>query len=361
MNICVLGAGAWGTALALAFANDVGADGMARHRVSLWCWDPEQAKDMLAKRENERFLRGCPLPDNISISADFSILADADLALVVTPMAGLRNTLQQLTKLAPQMPFLWACKGLESGTGLLPHQVVSQLGASADYGVLTGPSFADEVGRGLPAAVTVASANPDFARRMAQQLGNKKLRVYASEDLIGAEVGGAVKNVLAIASGISDGLGLGHNARAALVTRGLAEITRFGVALGGKRDTFMGLTGMGDLLLTCTGDLSRNRRVGLALAKGTPLAQITEELGHVAEGVLTSREVDRRAKELGIDMPITRAVCQVLDGELGTSVLTSSIAMGLPKFTAAPFFCNGVLFLNKKHEAESTEAGQTCR
>jgi len=187
---------------------------------------------------------------------------------------------------------------------------------AARCGALTGPSFAEEVAKGLPTAITLASRDAAFARDMAQELHGPRLRLYANDDIVGAEVGGAVKNVLAIATGICDGLGLGLNARAALMTRGLAEITRFGIALGAKRETFMGLAGMGDLILTCTGDLSRNRRVGLALAAARPLEAITRELGHVAEGVMTAREVARRAASIGVDMPITQAVCAVLDGSI---------------------------------------------
>ncbi|HWU85443.1 MAG TPA: NAD(P)H-dependent glycerol-3-phosphate dehydrogenase, partial [Rhodocyclaceae bacterium] len=216
---------------------------------------------------------------------------------------------------APGLPFLWVCKGLEAGSGLLPHQVVAAVN-NATCGVLTGPSFAAEVARGLPTAMTLASSDADFAARTAQALHGNHLRIYASDDVVGAEVGGAVKNVLAIATGICDGLGLGANARAALITRGLAEITRFGEAMGARRDTLMGLTGVGDLILTCTGDLSRNRQVGLGLASGKSLDQVVAALGHVAEGVPACREVAKRAAALGIDMPITNAVCAVLDGQL---------------------------------------------
>jgi glycerol-3-phosphate dehydrogenase (NAD(P)+) len=304
MNIAVLGAGAWGTALALAFS--------AQHRLRLWTWQADHARDMIAARENALFLPGYPLPESMLITADAGpALAGADLAIVATPVAGMRMALGLLAAAKP-VPFLWVCKGLEAGTGLLPHQVVGQVGVVC--GALTGPSFAEEVARGLPTAVTIASADLAFAHRMAEALHTPRLRFYANDDVIGAEVGGAVKNVLAIATGICDGLGLGLNARAALMTRGLAEITRFGVALGAKRETFMGLAGLGDLVLTCTGDLSRNRRVGLALAAGKALATIQQELGHVAEGVMTSREVARKAAELGVDMPITEAVCGVLDG-----------------------------------------------
>jgi glycerol-3-phosphate dehydrogenase (NAD(P)+) len=307
MRIAVLGAGAWGTALALAFSE--------RHSVCLWTWLAEHAQAMQRDRENREFLAGFHLPEALTVTADGSTaLAGIELAIIATPMAGLRTTVAQFG--ARQIPHLWVCKGLEAGTGLLPHQVVAQAGSAAACGALTGPSFADEVARGLPTAVTIASRDLAFARAMAEALHTPRLRFYANDDVIGAEVGGAVKNVLAIATGICDGLGLGLNARAALMTRGLAEITRFGVALGAKRETFMGLSGLGDLVLTCTGDLSRNRRVGLALAAGEALADIQRDLGHVAEGVMTAREVAAQASRLAIEMPITEAVCAVLNGDI---------------------------------------------
>jgi glycerol-3-phosphate dehydrogenase (NAD(P)+) len=213
----------------------------------------------------------------------------------------------------------------------LPHQVVTEVHGGPSSGVLTGPSFAEEIARGLPAAVVLASADTLFARTVAQSLHGGNMRVYAGDDLVGAEVGGAVKNVLAIATGISDGLGLGLNARAALVTRGLAEITRFGIALGARSETFMGLAGVGDLILTCTGDLSRNRRVGFALASGRPLDAITRELGHVAEGVSTAHEVAQRASRMGVDMPITRSVSAVLRGKLAPREAVEQLMARDPK------------------------------
>ena len=309
MRIAVLGAGAWGTALALGFAE--------RHHITLWTWESAHAEAMQAQGENAQFLHGFPFPPTLAVTADMATaLGDADLALIATPMAGLRATATQLAQLRPDLPFLWVCKGLEAGTGLLPHQAVAAVHPRAVCGALTGPSFAAEVARGLPAAVTIASPDMAFADRMAHELHGPHLRLYANDDIIGAEVGGAVKNVMAIATGICDGLGLGLNARAALMTRGLAEITRFGMALGARPETFMGLSGMGDLILTCTGDLSRNRRVGLALAAGKLLTDIQRDLGHVAEGVMTAHEVAQRAQGLGVEMPITATVCDVLDGKL---------------------------------------------
>ncbi|GAB1392502.1 NAD(P)H-dependent glycerol-3-phosphate dehydrogenase [Rhodocyclaceae bacterium] len=324
MRIAVLGAGAWGTALAVNFA--------ARHQVVLWTWQADHAAAMRAARENASFLPGFALPDAIDVTADLAAaLQGADLALMATPMAGLRSTATQLAGLHPTLPFLWVCKGLEAGSGLLPHQAVAAVHPTARCGALTGPSFADEVARGLPAAVTIASADAAFAEMMAHALHGPRLRLYANDDIVGAEVGGAVKNVMAIATGICDGLGLGLNARAALMTRGLAEITRFGVALGARPETFMGLAGMGDLILTCTGDLSRNRRVGLALAAGKSLADVQRDLGHVAEGVPTAREVARRAIELNVDMPITATVCDVLDGKLSASAAVERLMSRDPK------------------------------
>jgi len=305
MRIAVLGAGAWGTALAIAFSR--------RHEVTLWVRDRAQAAAMQAGRVNARYLPGCTLPDSLGIGSDFSVAGDSELNLVATPLAGLRATLRQLRAVAPAIPVLWACKGLEASSQLLPHQIVAEeLGRTVLCGALTGPSFAEEVARGLPTAITLAAADGGFAGSMAQALHNARLRIYANQDVVGAEVGGALKNVMAIAAGISDGMGFGLNARAALITRGLAEISRLGMALGGRMETFMGLAGMGDLILTCTGDLSRNRRVGLELAKGLSLEQILRELGHTAEGVSSAREVALLAGRLGIEMPITQAVHSVL-------------------------------------------------
>ena len=324
MRIAVLGAGAWGTALAIAFAG--------RHAVSLWARDAARAEEMSSRRENRRYLPACHFPDVLRVTADLkAALGSADLAILAAPLAGLRPLLEQIKVIAPAMPFLWVCKGLEAGSGFLPHQVVAEVMGDAVCGVLTGPSFALEVAHGLPAAITLAATDAGFAEATAQRLHGGNLRIYANDDLIGAEVGGAVKNVLAIATGICDGLGLGLNARAALITRGLVEITRFGEALGAKRETFTGLAGMGDLILTCTGELSRNRRVGLLLAEGRALPDISRELGQVAEGVPAAREVARRAAELGIEMPITRAVAAVLDGRITPGAAVEQLMARDPK------------------------------
>lgn len=306
MNISVLGAGAWGSALAVALAG--------RHTVTLWARDPAQIADMAATRRNTRYLPGIELPSSLTLSADLAAsIADAGLILVATPSGAFRSVLKQLAALNSRVALVWVCKGFESGSMKLPHQVAAEeLPDSVPRGVLSGPSFAQEVAAGLPTALTLASATPDTLRSAAAALHGGRLRVYTSTDVIGVELGGALKNVIAIAAGISDGLHFGHNARAALITRSVAEITRLGLKLGGQLDTFMGLTGMGDLILTCTGDLSRNRQTGLRLATGESLESVLRGLGHVAEGVTTAREVDRLATQLGVDMPITHAVCRVL-------------------------------------------------
>lgn len=306
LNIAVLGAGAWGTALALAFCR--------HHQVCLWAREPEVMSDMAEHRENRRFLPGHRLPENLLLETDFaSAVARQDMILLASSVAGLRPTLALLRRHAPETPVVWVCKGLEAGTGKLPHQIVAEeMGTDFPCAALTGPSFAEEVAKGMPTAVTLASRSLDFSQALATALNGPRFRIYAGDDLPGVEVGGAVKNIMAIAAGISDGMGYGLNARAALITRGLAEISRLGVALGGRKETFMGLAGMGDLILTCTGDLSRNRRVGLALAAGKNLDQILADLGHIAEGVSTAREVAALAGKLGIEMPITQAVAGIL-------------------------------------------------
>lgn len=325
MKITLLGAGAWGTALAIAFAG--------KHEVVLWSRERDVAVDLQNTRENHRFFPGYKLPESVAISTDFAAaVAGAELLVVATPIAGLRPTVERLASLKVTLPVLWVCKDFEAGTGKLPHQVVTEvLGSQVVCGALSGPSFAEEVAAGQPTAIALAANNPVFARETARQLHSPRLRIYANDDLIGVEVGGAVKNVLAIATGACDGLGLGLNSRAALMTRGLAEIARLGLALGGQRETFMGLAGMGDLILTCTGDLSRNRRVGLGLAENKLLPQILEELGHVAEGVYTAREVDRLARQLDVDMPISAAVAAVLDGKLSAAQAVEQLMARDPK------------------------------
>ncbi len=311
MNIAILGAGAWGTALAVAFC--------ARHAVRLWARNEAQADDIRMSRCNHRYLPQIVLPDAVTVgSHPGKALAGAELILIATPTAALRSSLRMLREISGEagsslVPVICASKGFEAASALLPHQVVTEeLGESVSSAILSGPSFALEVALGRPTALTLASADGAFAERTARQLHQQTLRVYFTTDIIGVGIAGAVKNVMAIATGICDGLELGHNARAALITRGLAEITRLGVALKGRPETFMGLAGAGDLILTATGELSRNRRVGLMLARGFALDTILRELGHVAEGVPSATEVERLARGLGVDMPITRAVCSVM-------------------------------------------------
>jgi glycerol-3-phosphate dehydrogenase (NAD(P)+) len=307
MKIAVLGAGAWGTAIGISLS--------ARHRVQLWDRDPRHVAEMRSSRANRRYLSGFGLPDALELESDLAAaLEGAQLALIAVVTAGLRETLRRIRAAGASPPLVWLCKGFEASEPRLPHQICAEeIAPAVPRAVLSGPSFAEEVARGLPTALTLASSDARFAREAARALHGPALRIYLSEDVIGVEVAGAVKNVMAIAAGVCDGLGLGLNARAALITRGLAEITRLGVALGGRAETFMGLAGVGDLILTCTGDLSRNRRVGLALARGTPLVQALAELGHAAEGVHTARAVLRLAQARGIEMPITHAVCRVLE------------------------------------------------
>jgi glycerol-3-phosphate dehydrogenase (NAD(P)+) len=315
MKIIVFGAGAWGTALAV--------NACARHAVTLWSRDAGQAQALRTVRENRRYLSGVALPGALGIASgppeDIAALAAGhDLSIIATPMAGLRQVLSALG--AHAGPVAWLCKGFEApqpgGWGLLGHEVKAAVGPSLRAGVLSGPSFALEVAQGRPTALVAASDQAPVRDALVAAFHGNNLRVYANDDMPGVEVGGAVKNVLAIATGLCDGLGLGLNARAALITRGLAEMTRLGLALGARAETFMGLSGLGDLVLTATGDLSRNRQVGLLLAQGRSLQQAVESLGHVAEGVYCARTVTQRAGHLGIEMPISRAVVALLDGTL---------------------------------------------
>lgn len=321
MKLAVLGAGAWGTALALNLCE--------RHAVTLWVWDAADLATMRESRSNARFLPGFPLPESLNLEGDINVaLEGSDLALVVVPTSALRETFHRIAGVGRAVPVVWASKGFEAESAKLPHQIAEdELPKTVPHGVLSGPSFAQEVARGQPTAITLAAANLDFASETARAFHSQKLRVYSSPDLVGAEVGGAVKNVIAIAAGVSDGLGFGYNARAALITRGLAEITRLGLKLGGRMETFLGLAGAGDLILTCTGDLSRNRRVGLLLAEQRSLADILQTLGHVAEGVYTARAVRKLAQAHGVEMPITEAVCQLLfEGQAPDAVVQELLA-----------------------------------
>jgi glycerol-3-phosphate dehydrogenase (NAD(P)+) len=306
MRITVLGAGAWGTALAIHLAR--------QHSVLLWARNSEQVAAMQQARANPRYLGDYSFPDTLQLESDLhTALNAADLILSVVPTSGFRYILGEIRASGCKAPVVWANKGLERGTAKLMHEVVAEeLPASQFRGILSGPSFAGELAKGLPTAMTLASVDDDFARTAAAAMHGGTVRVYTSNDVIGVAVGGALKNVMAIAAGISDGMGFGNNARAALITRGLAEITRFGMAIGGRLETFMGLAGAGDLVLTCTGDASRNRTVGLRLAGGETLEQIVSSLGHVAEGVHTTREVHQLALGMGVEMPITHEVNRVL-------------------------------------------------
>ena len=316
MKIIVFGAGAWGTALAVSAAGNP----LAQHEVCLCARDAGQALALQIARSNVRYLPGVSFPSRLSVQAfGAESLAGADLVIVATPMAGLRDMLAHLS--ACTVPVAWLCKGFEAAApsavcGLLAHEIQAQVAPDLLAGVLSGPSFALEVARSQPTALVAASAHAKVRNALVAAFHSPSLRVYASEDIVGVEVGGAVKNVLAIAAGLCDGLNLGLNARAALITRGLAEMTRLGVALGAKTDTFMGLSGLGDLVLTATGDLSRNRQVGLALAKGQTLEGAVASLGHVAEGVYSARTVVQRAAVVGVEMPIAQAVLDLLDGRL---------------------------------------------
>jgi glycerol-3-phosphate dehydrogenase (NAD(P)+) len=287
---------------------------------------------MQAERVNQRYLPDMAFPQALLVTADLdAALASADLLIVAVPVSSLRGILQRIAAAPVTTPVVWLCKGFEAQTSQLPHQIVAEtLPEGFAYAVLSGPSFAQEVARGLPTALTLASSDIGFAQRIAQALHHTRLRIYSSADVVGVEVGGAIKNVLAIAAGISDGLHLGYNARAALLTRGLAEMTRLGLRLGGKAETLGGLSGAGDLILTCTGDLSRNRQVGMLLAQQRALPNILSELGHVAEGVYTAREVHQIAQRLGVDMPICEAVYRVLYEQLAADKATENLLSRQP-------------------------------
>ncbi|MGQ3052016.1 MAG: NAD(P)H-dependent glycerol-3-phosphate dehydrogenase [Roseateles sp.] len=319
MKISVLGAGAWGTALAMQAAG-------AGHQVTLWGRDAAAVEQMSASRRNAAYLPDSELPASLALTADRAqaIAHAADgLTIIATPMSGLRETLAALPS---TQRVLWLCKGFEAGTGRLGHEIARELRpagqGAVQVGVLSGPSFAQEVAAGRPTALVAASEDAALAQAAVEAFHGDRLRVYTSNDPAGVEVGGAVKNVLAIAVGVCDGLSAvapdapGLNARAALITRGLAEMLRLGLALGARAETFMGLSGLGDLVLTATGDLSRNRRVGLMLAQGLALPQILQQLGHVAEGVYSAPTVLARARDAGVEMPITEAMVALLQGRL---------------------------------------------
>ena len=308
-EITVLGAGSWGTALAILLARN-------GHSVRLWGRNPERIKNMQVEHCNRVYLPEHTLPDNLYPEADLeAAVTGIDTLLIAVPSHCFREQLQALAPLlSKRTRIAWATKGLETGTGKFLHQVVGEvLGSRYQSAIISGPTFAGEVAAGLPAAATVASGHPRFATELAALLHGNTFRAYTSTDVLGVELGGASKNVMAIAAGIADGLGFGANSRAALITRGLAEIMRLGNALGGKRETFVGLAGLGDLVLTCTDDQSRNRRLGLALGRGASLEEAITAIGQVVEGVNTTSELEKMATAHQIDMPITDQVHRVLN------------------------------------------------
>jgi glycerol-3-phosphate dehydrogenase (NAD(P)+) len=313
-TVAIVGAGAWGTALAVHLAGVA-----APPALRLWARDPVAARTIATSRQNSRYLPGIAIAAEIDVVSELArAIAGASLVIVATPIGALTGIVQAL-RMQTKAPLAWLGKGFVAAAEppgvALAHRVIAPMWP-APVGVISGPSFAEEVARGLPTAISVAATDPDLAQSLARRLRGDTLRAYVSDDLTGTEVGGAVKNVLAIAAGASDGLGFGNNARAALITRGLAETARLAVALGGRRETLTGLSGLGDLVLTCTGDLSRNRRVGLGLGRGEALAAILAGLGHVAEGVSAAQAAHTLAGALGVDLPICEAVYRVLYEDL---------------------------------------------
>lgn len=303
-QIAVLGAGSWGTALALLLDRN-------GNRSILWDRDTENLEKIRSTRLNQRYLPGIDIPESIVVENDILVAVKAsDHVLVVTPSHAFATIIKTIREvLVPGQGVAWACKGFEPGSGRLLHQVAAELlPAGTPLAIVTGPSFAKEVAMNLPTAITVAGSDSGFTKVMAAALHGERFRAYSSDDMIGAELGGAVKNVMAVATGICDGMRLGDNARAALITRGLAEMMRLGAAMNAKPETLMGLAGAGDLILTCTGDLSRNRRLGLKLGKGKSVKQALEEIGQVVEGVNSAAEVQRLAIKHNINMPITEQV-----------------------------------------------------
>lgn len=305
--ITVLGAGSWGTALAVQFAR-------AGRPTVLWGRNSTALAEMASRRVNAAYLPEAPFPALLSIELDFArAVASARDLLIAVPSQAFRDTLAALRPiLAPTQRLAWATKGFERSSGLLPHQIAAAVLPGIPVAVLSGPTFASEVGRGLPTAMTVSSPDPTFATELARSLSSERFRAYTSSDIVGVEVGGAVKNVLAIATGMADGMGFGANTRIALITRGLAEMTRLGIALGARADTFMGLAALGDLVLTCTDDQSRNRRLGLAMARGRSVDEALAEIGQVVEGVRAAEAVRAVARRAGVEMPIAEQVYRVL-------------------------------------------------
>jgi glycerol-3-phosphate dehydrogenase (NAD(P)+) len=330
LKIVVFGAGAWGTALAIHAAK--------KFEVGLWSRNAQDAYLLSEQRENQKYLPDRPFPQNLRVFASLSEAitwsrSDATpLWVSGTAMAGLRELSRSLSVYPAPAGFVWLCKGVEQTTGLLAHQIVqAEWPACPAFGALSGPSFADEVAAGLPAALTMATESTALVALATQAFHHTQMRIYGSDDLIGVELGGALKNVIAVATGVCDGLALGLNARAALITRGLAEISRLGAAMGAQPETFMGLAGLGDLVLTCTGNLSRNRKVGLELASGQSLEQVLAKLGHVAEGVVCADAAAQLAKRHNVDMPILNAVNAVIGGHLDARAAIAALVSRKPK------------------------------
>ena len=307
-SITVLGAGSWGTALAIRLATN-------HNTVCLWGHEPDFMQTLAAERRNRQFLPDIEFPDQLSIETELAnaVSMNADLLFVVPSHAFREVLVKAKPFFTNNTRIAWATKGLENGSGKFMQEVLEEVaGDHYPAAVISGPTFASEVAAGLPTALTVASTNPLFANDLAGRLHGDVMRVYTSDDVVGVQLGGTVKNVLAIASGITDGLKLGANSRAALITRGLAEIIRLGDAMGARRETLMGLAGVGDLILTCTDDQSRNRRLGLALGQGQPLDLAVREIGQVVEGFNTAREVVQLARQYKVELPIAEQVYRVL-------------------------------------------------
>lgn len=325
--ITIVGAGSWGTALALFLAR-------LKHPVNLWSYDSAHTKAMQNERMNQRYLPGHAFPDTLQVVDDLALaLQTAHDVVIAVPSAAFRDTLLMLKPhILPATRIVWVTKGLDESSGQLLHETAHEiLGSERPYAVLSGPSFASEVAQGLPTAVVIASDNHDFAQDLLKRFNSPLLRVYLSQDVIGVEVGGVVKNVMAIATGISDGMGFGANARCALITRGLAEMTRLGIAMGGQSETFTGLAGLGDLILTCTDNQSRNRRFGLLLGQGKSADVAESKIGQVVEGKRNADLVARVAESLQVDMPIVTAVLAVLQQKITANDALQQLLARAPK------------------------------
>ncbi|MCH9697177.1 MAG: NAD(P)-dependent glycerol-3-phosphate dehydrogenase [Gammaproteobacteria bacterium] len=326
-RITVLGAGSWGTALAVLLARN-------HHDVQLWAYNADTANAIQTTRRNSRYLPDTVLPDNLIVTGNFeSAVNFAQVVLLAVPSQAFSETLKQaVANITPNTSIIWATKGLDPETGLLLHQVVANsVFSQTPVAVVSGPSFAKEVAAGLPTAITIASPNSSHAEEMADLFRNPQFRVYTSKDVVGVQLGGAIKNILAIATGAADGLGFGTNTRAALMTRGLTEMMRFGIQLGGKKETFMGLTGLGDIILTCTDDQSRNRQLGLGIGRGFPIQDVVSDIAQEIEGIPTTKTVFHLAQQHAIDMPITEQVYKVLYEQASPKDAVNSLLSRLPK------------------------------